>query len=276
MNVNQHRSRLLYGSLVLFLAGGRGSAWADCGTLSGTPINCSGGKVGIGTASPSAPLEVQGGGSIIQQFSTGTANHLLGIGNVNDGYNRYWYFMLGSNTNDGYIFYNRQAGDTNGISLRSNGGNWYRISMFHNDVYGGLQSDGNLALQPAHGSVGIGTVNTAGYKLAVDGSIGARDIVVTATPWSDYVFQPGYQLRPLSEVSAFIQANRHLPEIPSEAEVKQKGVSVGEMQAKLLAKIEELTLHMIAEHERNNRLETENWQLHLRMERMEQRAEGKQ
>ena len=83
--------------------------------------------------------------------------------------------------------------------------------------------------------MGIGTTNPGNYKLAVEGAIGARDIIVTNTPWSDYVFRPGYRLRPLSEVASFIRQHGHLPEIPSEAEVKEKGVSVAEVQAKLLA-----------------------------------------
>ncbi len=104
-----------------------------------------------------------------------------------------------------------------------------------------------------NGNVGIGTTNPQ-YKLAVNGNIGAQDIIVTNTGWSDYVFRPGYRLRPLSEVSAFIQANGHLPEIPTEAEVKDKGVSLGDMQAKLLAKVEELTLHMIQQDKENREL----------------------
>jgi hypothetical protein len=77
---------------------------------------------------------------------------------------------------------------------------------------------------------------------------------VTNTGWSDYLFKPGYRLRPLSEVSQFIQTNGHLPDIPTEAEVKEKGVSLGDMQAKLLAKVEELTLHMIQQDKENREL----------------------
>jgi len=60
-----------------------------------------------------------------------------------------------------------------------------------------------------------------------------------------------------------------LPDIPSEAEVREKGVSLGEMQTKLLAKIEEITLHMIQEHERNDRLEQQNRELQERIARLE-------
>jgi len=69
-------------------------------------------------------------------------------------------------------------------------------------------------------------------------------------------------------VNAYIQAHRHLPDIPSEAEVKEKGVSVGDMQSKLLAKIEELTLHMIQQ-------DKENRELRERIARLETRAAGR-
>ncbi len=128
-----------------------------------------------------------------------------------------------------------------------------------------------LFLNPLGGSVVIGSKNaqSASYSLAVDGTIGAKDIVVTNTGWADYVFGPNYRLRPLSEVKAYIQANSHLPEVPSEAEVKEKGVSVSEMQATLLAKVEELTLHMIQAEERNNALEQKNRELQERLSRLE-------
>lgn len=109
----------------------------------------------------------------------------------------------------------------------------------------------------AAGNLGIGTSNPQ-YPLSVNGTIAAKEVIVTATGWADYVFDAGYRLKPLEEVEEYIQANHHLPEMPSANEVAEKGVNVAEMQAKLLAKIEELTLHMI-------RLDRENRELKARL-----------
>jgi hypothetical protein len=122
-------------------------------------------------------------------------------------------------------------------------------------------------VQPG-GNIGIGTTNPQ-YMLSVKGTIGAQEVIVTNTGWSDYVFKPDYRLRPLSEVAGFIKENHHLPDILTEAEVQEKGIGLGEMQAKLLAKVEELTLHMIQADERNNRLERQNQQLQQRIAKLE-------
>lgn len=94
------------------------------------------------------------------------------------------------------------------------------------------------------GNVGIGTLNPS-YNLAVNGSIGCQSLTVTTSGWSDFVFEPDYKLPTLSEVETYISQNKHLPDIPSEAEVMEQGISVGEMSSKLLQKIEELTLYVI-------------------------------
>jgi len=95
------------------------------------------------------------------------------------------------------------------------------------------------------GNVGIGTTAPGTYKLAVEGKIGAREVVVTAYAWADHVLKKEYSLKPLNEVEKFITKNNHLEGIPSEKEVKTNGVAVGEMQVKLLTKVEEMTLYMI-------------------------------
>jgi len=94
------------------------------------------------------------------------------------------------------------------------------------------------------GNVGIGT-KTPKEKLSVNGKIRAQEIKVEMANWPDYVFKKDYQLPTLEETESQIQLNGHLPGIPSAAEVKANGIEVGEMNAKLLKKIEELTLHLI-------------------------------
>ena len=97
----------------------------------------------------------------------------------------------------------------------------------------------------AGGSLGIGTTTTGNHKLAVEGSIGARKIKVEATGWSDFVFEKEYKLPTLTQVENHIKEKGHLKDIPSAEEVKREGFFLGEMDAKLLQKIEELTLYTI-------------------------------
>jgi len=104
------------------------------------------------------------------------------------------------------------------------------------------------------GKVGIGTTETGSHKLAVEGTIGAREVKVESGAWSDFVFKDGYQLKDLKEVEIYIQHNQHLPDIPSEKEVLENGIELGKMDAKLLQKIEEFILYII---EMNKKLENQ-------------------
>ena len=82
-------------------------------------------------------------------------------------------------------------------------------------------------------------------QLTVNGTITAKEVIVSTEGRSDYVLKDDYKLMPLDELERSIEKNGHLPDIPSAEEVKKNCVSVGEMQAKLLKKVEELTLYMI-------------------------------
>jgi len=98
----------------------------------------------------------------------------------------------------------------------------------------------------ASGNVGIGTANTQGYKLAVNGSVIASSMTVKLfANWPDYVFKNDYALPALSSVKQYIGQNHHLPELPSDAEVAKNGINLGEMNKLLVKKVEELTLYMI-------------------------------
>lgn len=99
-----------------------------------------------------------------------------------------------------------------------------------------------------NGKVSIGIDTTYDdYKLAVNGKVICEEMKIKLQGnWPDFVFDKKYQLPTLKEVDNFIQANNHLPDMPTAKEVKENGVNVGEMNALMLKKIEELTLYIIA------------------------------
>ena len=125
-----------------------------------------------------------------------------------------------------------------GINLQGNvflNGYWIKK---HNFGSGGIYlGSGN--------NVGIGTDDPdATLDVAGDIICGAIE-VMDLGEWKDYVFNEDYNLRSLKETEEFIKQNHHLPDIPSEAEVLENGYNMGEMDAMLLQKIEELTLYII-------------------------------
>lgn len=111
---------------------------------------------------------------------------------------------------------------------------------------------------PNYGNIGIGTTNPD-QKLTVKGKIHAEEVIIDLNvPLADYVFKPEYKLMPLDELEQFVKTNNHLPEIPSASEVEKDGLSLGEMQNKLLQKIEELTLYTIELKKEVDQLKTQN------------------
>jgi len=94
----------------------------------------------------------------------------------------------------------------------------------------------------------IGTdTNVAGYLLAVNGKILCEELKVKLyNEWPDYVFSKNYPLPSLPETDRYIRENGRLPGVPSAQEMKENGMNVGEMNALLLKKVEELTVHLIA------------------------------
>ena len=88
-------------------------------------------------------------------------------------------------------------------------------------------------------------------------TIKADDINVNMSNAADYVFDENYDLKSLSEVESYVNEHKHLPGIPSAAEMEQNGVSVSAMSNMLLEKVEELTLHMIQLKKENEALKAE-------------------
>jgi hypothetical protein len=174
------------------------------------------GNIGIGTITPAAKLDVNGKG-------------------------RFTAFQLPTGAGAGKIL----------ISDASGNATWATSSS----ASGWIVSGSNVFFNGS-GAIGVNcTTIPTGYKLSVNGDIRARRMRVDHDTWCDYVFAESYYLRPLNELEAFIKTYKHLPEIPSEIEVKQNGSDLGEMDEKLLKKVEELTLYIIELEKRISKME---------------------
>ncbi len=107
----------------------------------------------------------------------------------------------------------------------------------------------------AQGNVGIGTSVNPSYRLAVAGNIVAEEVrVALQANWPDYVFANDYQLPSLAVVEQYIKSKKHLMDIPSALDIEQHGIALGDMDAKLLRKIEELTLYAIEQEKQIQKL----------------------
>ncbi|BBM86133.1 hypothetical protein [Candidatus Uabimicrobium amorphum] len=197
-----------------------------------------GGNVGIGTTSPSAKLHV----NATSQYGLPSGITSETTGNLN--------------TSDEYLSSLFKAK----FSGESKSGFAFSVVDSKNVMKYGVDSEGKA---------GFGCKPLPGFQLAVNGGVKAREVEISIEGWPDFVFDEGYELASLAQVEKQIKQNRHLPDIPSEAEVKKNGISIGKMQAKLLQKIEELTLYTI---DQEKRISTQNQQIKemkLYMEKMQ-------
>lgn len=180
------------------------------------------GRIGVGNTTPEASLE------ILKSYSSGPNKALKFF------YNGSWNSTLEANA-----FRFMDVGSTEGGKILQLNGYGLGIG-FDPPLY---SSTDKLYV---NGNVGIGTTDPKGYKLAVAGNMIAESVKVKLQgTWPDYVFAKEYALPSLAETEKHIKEKGHLPEIPSAAEVKANGLDVEDINAKLLKKVEELTLYLI-------------------------------
>ena len=200
------------------------------------------GFLGIGTATPSYRLHVVGDGYVYGDMA------VTGAGWVGSGYHKLSVGEApGADLSYGTAYV--------GFNARRTATGWQRMGDgSHNGgavVWGTVNGDILFANLPSTGGSGVTGMTDQAVKanvnlrLCADGLLMAKEVKVTLTGWPDYVFGADYRLRSLAETEAYIDANGHLPGVPSAEEVEACGLSLGEMDKVLLQKVEELTLHVI-------------------------------
>jgi len=237
------------------------------------------GNVGIGTKNPTSPLYISNTNDAIATFKTldnkwlytnwvdktgkrkayvglssDLSNYIIGLengankftipkGNVGIGtFNPTYKFEWANGTNTGFLDFTLE-----GNAIGSKTGNL------------GLWTNGSEKLTVLkNGNIGVGTKNPKGFKLGVNGKVAATEVKVALyTNWPDFVFYDDYKLPALLEVENHIKEKGHLKDIPSAKEVEKNGIFLGEMNSKLLQKIEELTLYTIAQEKEITSLKNE-------------------
>ncbi len=219
----------LFSAIMFFASMSLHAQWS----VNGTHIyNSNTGNVGIGISTPGYLLHVA-------KNMTAPSIRIQNLG----GSGGAAFEMIDNASGADWKF---KATSTGGFKIRDNSNGLDVIQVEAN-------SAANVIYVNAAGNLGIGTANPT-EKLAVNGNIKCKQVEVSLTGWSDFVFEDDYRLMPLDEVDAFVKEHNHLPGVPSADEVMSNGANLGEMDAILLKKIEELTLYVIELKKENEAL----------------------
>lgn len=196
------------------------------------------GNAGIGTLNPVGNLDIfdSRNMTITPLISIRSNFHVIG----NYGMIKFGDYTQTTDYQKGAIIYESVQGSARGK---------FHIALENTDSPGSVTlSDARFTVL-SNGNVGAGMVNP-NEKLAVNGVVRAREVKVETTNWPDYVFTPTYPLMPLHELENYISKNGHLPEIPPAEQILKEGIELGEMNKKLLQKIEELSIYIIRQEKR--------------------------
>lgn len=227
-------------------------------------VNGTTGKVGIGSYDPISNLDVDGGSTNGVTFSSLEEKYkeclVLNAGkfsNKDKTFRTFKFWDFPESNYDLKSMVHLAIEDRNDFNrlrfvARADGDTWFGLTNRLQEEIFTVFEDGTddvkLYLPKENSYLGIGTSNftdgTDTYRLSVKGAIRAERVKVYTT-WADFVFEKSYTLPTLEEVEEHIKKNGHLKDIPSATEVETNGIELGEMNKKLLQKVEELTLYII-------------------------------
>lgn len=210
---------------------------------------CANGYVGIGTSTPWCRTHINGDLYVTGTGKSGaaaTASIFLGDNDILP--------QFGIEYQNGGFNVWKPFGSTNG-----SGGNGFANYLLF------IKDDGKVGIgvDPASCPNSFG----GNFGLYVKGGILTEQVKIAtycSANWPDFVFEPGYALKPLREVEAYVLQHKHLPDVPSAREIESDGMDLADMLSKQMAKIEEITLHLIELNKRLEKVEAENAALKAR------------
>ncbi|MEO7311587.1 MAG: hypothetical protein ABIX01_14380 [Chitinophagaceae bacterium] len=197
-------------------------------------------------------------GALMQLYTNGSnADIALGYGRSGSFTEKYRFGNSGyMNIQNGRIRFTGQlsAGNSQGIEFTNFAGTTLKgfFGQFDDNNMGFFGYPGAgwaMLFNQTTGQLNLGATrnaNDVSYKLNVGGKILAEEVRVNLQAnWPDYVFAKNYKLPSLSDVEKYIDKNNHLPNVPAASEIEKSGIALGQMQSKMMEKIEELTLYII-------------------------------